>query len=161
MAIVLSNWFCTQESLLGHKSIVICVLFLWIKSLDCFQMTIYSWVSDEYGSNTLPLCENKAWFRDTDGVCVEEWNNTATFHCFGNDIYVIEDRHFGRKRGRVRGNWRFEKYCCGDLNRFSPHRLMCLNAWPMGNGPIRIRWSRCGLVGESVSCVGGLWGLHA
>ena len=39
---------------------------------------------------------------------------------------------------------------CGGLNRFGLHRLMCLNAWPKGNGTIR----RCGLVGESVS----LWG---
>lgn len=28
------------------------------------------------------------------------------------------------------------------LNRFGCHRLMCLNAWPTGNGTIR----RCGLV---------------
>jgi hypothetical protein len=26
---------------------------------------------------------------------------------------------------------------CGDLNRFGPHRLMCLNAWPIGSGIIR------------------------
>jgi hypothetical protein len=26
---------------------------------------------------------------------------------------------------------------CGGLNRFDLHRLMCLNAWPMGSGTIR------------------------
>jgi hypothetical protein len=35
---------------------------------------------------------------------------------------------------------------CGGLNRFGPHRLMCLNAWPTGSSTIR----RCGLVGISV-----------
>ena len=39
----------------------------------------------------------------------------------------------------------------GGLNRYGPHRLMCLNAWPIGSGTNR----RCGLVGESVLlCVG-------
>ena len=32
-------------------------------------------------------------------------------------------------------------FYCGGLNRFGPHRLMCLNAWPTGSGTIR----RCGL----------------
>lgn len=36
---------------------------------------------------------------------------------------------------------------CGGLNRFGPHRLMCLNAWPTGSGTIR----RCVLVGVGVS----------
>jgi hypothetical protein len=36
---------------------------------------------------------------------------------------------------------------CGGLNRFDPHRFMCLNAWPMRSGTIK----RSGLVGESVS----------
>ena len=36
---------------------------------------------------------------------------------------------------------------CGGLNRYDPHRLMCLNAWPVGSDTIR----RCGLVGGSVS----------
>ena len=35
----------------------------------------------------------------------------------------------------------------GGLNKFVPHRFMCLNAWPTGSGTIR----RCGLVGGSVS----------
>jgi len=26
---------------------------------------------------------------------------------------------------------------CGGLKRFGPHRLMCLNAWPIGSGTIR------------------------
>ena len=26
----------------------------------------------------------------------------------------------------------------GGLNRFGPHRLMCLNAWPIGSGTIRL-----------------------
>lgn len=35
-------------------------------------------------------------------------------------------------------------FACGDLNlnRFGPHRIMCLNVWPKMNGNIR----RCGLV---------------
>jgi hypothetical protein len=39
---------------------------------------------------------------------------------------------------------------CGGLNKNVPHRLMCLNAWPIGSGTIR----RCGLVGGSVSLYG-------
>jgi hypothetical protein len=35
---------------------------------------------------------------------------------------------------------------CG-LNRNRPHRLMCLNTWPMGSGIIR----RCGLVEVGVA----------
>ena len=35
----------------------------------------------------------------------------------------------------------------GGLNRYGPHRLMCLNAWPIGRGTIR----RCGFVEGSVS----------
>ena len=35
---------------------------------------------------------------------------------------------------------------CGGLNRYGPHRLIGLNAWPMESGTIR-----CGLVRESVS----------
>ena len=31
--------------------------------------------------------------------------------------------------------------------KYGPHRLMCLNAWPIGSGTIR----RCGLVGVGVS----------
>jgi hypothetical protein len=42
-------------------------------------------------------------------------------------------------------NYPFKPY--GGLNRNGPHRLMCLNTWPMGSDTIR----RCGLVGESVS----------
>lgn len=38
-------------------------------------------------------------------------------------------------------------HCGGDLNRNVPHRLMCLNTWPKGNGTVRI----CGLVGGSMS----------
>lgn len=33
------------------------------------------------------------------------------------------------------------------LNRNGPHRLMYLNAWPIGNGTIR----RCGLAGVGVA----------
>ena len=36
---------------------------------------------------------------------------------------------------------------CAGLNKFSPYRLMCLNAWPTGNGTIR----RCGLIGVGVA----------
>ena len=35
----------------------------------------------------------------------------------------------------------------GGLNRRGPHRLICLNAWLIGSGPIR----RCGLVGVDVA----------
>jgi hypothetical protein len=35
----------------------------------------------------------------------------------------------------------------GGLNRYGPHRPMCLDAWLMRNGTIR----RCGLVGGSVT----------
>ena len=35
---------------------------------------------------------------------------------------------------------------CGGLNRNSPQRLMCLNAWLIGNGTIR----RCSFVGISL-----------
>jgi hypothetical protein len=35
---------------------------------------------------------------------------------------------------------------CGDFNRYGPHRLTCLNAWPIGSGTIK----RCGIVGETV-----------
>ena len=41
-----------------------------------------------------------------------------------------------------------EKYMNGDLNRNAPHRLMCLNTWPIGSGTIR----GCGLVGVGVAC---------
>ena len=34
----------------------------------------------------------------------------------------------------------------GDLNRYDPHRCMCLSAWPIKSGSIR----RCGLVGVGV-----------
>ena len=33
--------------------------------------------------------------------------------------------------------------CCGDLNSTGSHRLICLNAWPIGSGTIR----RCGFIG--------------
>jgi hypothetical protein len=36
---------------------------------------------------------------------------------------------------------------CGGLNGYGPHRLMCLNAWPIENGTIR----RCGLFGVGVA----------
>ena len=36
---------------------------------------------------------------------------------------------------------------CGGLNRFVPHRFMCLNTWPTMSGTIR----RYGLTGGSVS----------
>ena len=35
----------------------------------------------------------------------------------------------------------------GGLNRYGPHRLMCVNAWPVGSGTIR----RCGIAGVSVA----------
>ena len=39
---------------------------------------------------------------------------------------------------------------CAVVNRCGAHRLMCLNAWPIGSGTVR----RCGLAGGSVP----LWG---
>jgi hypothetical protein len=36
---------------------------------------------------------------------------------------------------------------CGGLNRYGPHRLLYLDAWPIGSGTIR----RCGLVGVGVT----------
>ena len=39
---------------------------------------------------------------------------------------------------------------CDALNRYGSHRLLCLNAWPIGSGTIR----RCGLVRGSVSLLG-------
>ena len=52
-------------------------------------------------------------------------------------------------------------FYCGGLNKFGPHRLMCLNAWPTGSGTIRRR----DLVGVDVALVEymcdsghGLWG---
>lgn len=48
---------------------------------------------------------------------------------------------------------------CGSLNRYSPLRLMCFKAWPIGSDTIR----RCCLVGGNVAlldeifhAVGGL-----
>jgi hypothetical protein len=41
---------------------------------------------------------------------------------------------------------------CGGFNGYSPHRLMCLDAWPMGSGSIK----RCGLVGVGVALLGEL-----
>ena len=38
----------------------------------------------------------------------------------------------------------------GALSKYGLHRLMCVNAWPMGSGTIR----RCDLVGGTVL----LWG---
>ena len=35
----------------------------------------------------------------------------------------------------------------GGLNGYGPHRLICLNAWPIRSGTIR----RCGLVGVDVA----------
>ena len=40
--------------------------------------------------------------------------------------------------------------CCGSLNRYDHHRLMCLNVWPIRTGTI----GRCGLVGGSYVTVG-------
>jgi len=42
---------------------------------------------------------------------------------------------------------------CRGLNRFGSHRLMCLNAWPSGNGTIR----RHGLVGVGVALLEWVW----
>ena len=36
---------------------------------------------------------------------------------------------------------------CGGLNRYGPHRLICLNAWPIGSGAVR----RCDLVGKAMA----------
>ena len=36
---------------------------------------------------------------------------------------------------------------CAGLNRFGPHRLMCLNAWPIKSDTNR----GCGLIGEGVA----------
>ena len=67
----------------------------------------------------------------------------------------------------------------GGLNKYGPHRLRCLNAWPIRSGAIRmcgcvvvgvallelmwLCWGRCGLVGVGVAlleevhhCGGGL-----
>ena len=47
-------------------------------------------------------------------------------------------------------NWSFGLLnCCGGSSRYSPYRLMCLNAWPKGTGTIRH-----GVVGGNVL----LWG---
>jgi hypothetical protein len=35
----------------------------------------------------------------------------------------------------------------GGLNRDGPHRLMCLNVWPIGSDALR----RCGLIGEGAA----------
>ena len=36
---------------------------------------------------------------------------------------------------------------CGGLNRNDPHRLICMNVWPIGSNTIR----RCGLDGVGVA----------
>lgn len=36
---------------------------------------------------------------------------------------------------------------CSGLNRNGPHRLVCLNSWPIGSGPVR----RCGHVGVGMA----------
>ena len=36
---------------------------------------------------------------------------------------------------------------CGGLSKNDPHRLMCLNIWPIGNSTIR----KCGLVRVGVA----------
>jgi hypothetical protein len=41
---------------------------------------------------------------------------------------------------------------CGALNRYGPHRLMCLNAWPMGSGTIKM----CGLLEVGVALLKGM-----
>ena len=41
---------------------------------------------------------------------------------------------------------------CGGLNRFGPHRLMCLNAWLIENDTTRI----CGLFGVGVALLEGV-----
>jgi hypothetical protein len=42
---------------------------------------------------------------------------------------------------------------CSGLKRNAPHRLMCLNAWPIRNGTIR----KCGLVGVGVAWLEEVW----
>jgi hypothetical protein len=39
---------------------------------------------------------------------------------------------------------------CGGLSRYSPHRLLCLNAWPIGSGTIK----KCCLVEVGVTFLG-------
>lgn len=36
---------------------------------------------------------------------------------------------------------------CGVLNKYGPHRIICLNSWPVGSGTIR----RIGLVGVDLT----------
>jgi len=53
-------------------------------------------------------------------------------------------------------------FLCGDLNRYGPHRCMCLNMFRLRKWYYQKLWScwgRCGLVGGSMSMDGGgLWG---
>ena len=44
---------------------------------------------------------------------------------------------------------------CGSLNRYGPHKLLCLKAWLIGSGTVR----RCSLVGVGVALLGSasLW----
>lgn len=49
-------------------------------------------------------------------------------------------------RGNMESNEDIKLSGCCDLNRYDPHRHMCLNAWPMGTGTIRC----CSLVGVDV-----------
>jgi hypothetical protein len=61
----------------------------------------------------------------------------------------------GKEQGyiEVNSNFYFKrmssilKVICAYVNSYDLHRLMCLNAWPMGSGTIR----RCGLIGGGVA----------
>ena len=39
------------------------------------------------------------------------------------------------------------------LNKFGPHKLMCLNVWSMGSGIIKM----CGFVGGGVALLEEVW----
>ena len=61
----------------------------------------------------------------------------------------------GKEQGyiEVNSNFYFKrvssilKVICAYVNSYDLHRLMCLNAWPMGSGTIR----RCGLIGGGMT----------
>ena len=75
-----------------------------------------------------------------------------TLFMLGCGLFCVLDFLLKTSQSEELDNYRFyiesrkEIIVCAGLNRYGSHRLLCLNAWPVGRDTTR----RCGLVGVGV-----------
>lgn len=125
--------------------------------LSCFSQGF--WLIEQEKKQHKILWKCDIWFRmfTTECFLTKRYNPVSHREQGGYIVACLCDRipcsGWYATTGSVIWCRRLKIEDCGDLTRYGPHRLTCLNSWHIGSGIIR----RCGLVGGNISLCHRLW----